>query len=274
MSLSPLPKTRSSPRCPVVSDCLIVDPGFEPDRVIEQIEQKKLTPAAILNTHGHSDHIAGNRAMKTRWPDCPLIIGAGDAPKLTDPELNLSAPFGVRVGQPAGGSDGGGGGYAGAGRHPTGGPRDPGAQRGARRLHLESTARPGSCLAGTCCFEAASGAPISPTGTHSNCFARFASKLFTLPADTVVLPGHGEPTTVEYERQTNPYVGRTNWRGRKPACRDAWLRGSHRVWAQQTAFGLPPQLAQRRLRLWPELRVGFGRLLKIVDRFAGASGHL
>ena len=48
----------------------------------------------ILNTHGHSDHIAGNRALKERWPDCPLIIGHGDVPKLADAELNLSARYG------------------------------------------------------------------------------------------------------------------------------------------------------------------------------------
>src|SRR5262245_41714801 len=50
------------------SRCLIVDPGFEPGRVIDEIQRKRLEPAAILNTHGHSDHIAGNRAMKERWP--------------------------------------------------------------------------------------------------------------------------------------------------------------------------------------------------------------
>ena len=70
------------------NDCLVVDPGLEPDKVMEHLEHAKLVPAAILNTHGHSDHIAGNLALKQRWPDCPLVIGQGDAPKLTDAMLN------------------------------------------------------------------------------------------------------------------------------------------------------------------------------------------
>jgi glyoxylase-like metal-dependent hydrolase (beta-lactamase superfamily II) len=79
------------------ADCIIFDPGFEPAAIFEYIDGHGLTPAAILCTHGHSDHIAGNAAMKRRWPQCPLVIGAGDAAKLTNPELNLSAAFGVAL---------------------------------------------------------------------------------------------------------------------------------------------------------------------------------
>ena len=78
-------------------ECLIVDPGMEPLKIAEAVKEKKLIPVAILNTHGHSDHIAGNEFCKQRWPECPSIIGSGDAPKLTDAELNLSAPFGLEL---------------------------------------------------------------------------------------------------------------------------------------------------------------------------------
>ena len=44
-------------------DCLVVDPGFDVERIIEHLEKWRLTPAAILNTHGHADHIAGNGAL-------------------------------------------------------------------------------------------------------------------------------------------------------------------------------------------------------------------
>src|SRR5580658_2538349 len=63
------------------ADCLVVDPGFDPERILEFLDHQRLLPAVILNTHGHSDHIAGNAALKERWPDCPLIIGHGDAVK-------------------------------------------------------------------------------------------------------------------------------------------------------------------------------------------------
>ena len=64
------------------NDCLVVDPGLEPEKIITYLEKEKLTLAAILNTHGHFDHIGGNAAMKERWPDCRLAIGAREAEKL------------------------------------------------------------------------------------------------------------------------------------------------------------------------------------------------
>lgn len=45
-------------------DCLLVDPGLEPDQITRLLDAEKLHPAAILNTHGHSDHIGGNQAVK------------------------------------------------------------------------------------------------------------------------------------------------------------------------------------------------------------------
>ena len=81
-------------------DCLVVDPGFEPGADSRPAGRAKLAPAAIFNTHGHSDHIAGNGALKERWPDCPLIIGHADAPKLTDAQLNLSARYGRAITSP------------------------------------------------------------------------------------------------------------------------------------------------------------------------------
>src|SRR5687767_11946219 len=82
------------------SDCLVVDPGFDVDQIIEHVTRQRLNLAAILNTHGHADHIAGNEAIKRCWPDVPLVIGAGDAEKLTDPVKNLSRPFGIDVVSP------------------------------------------------------------------------------------------------------------------------------------------------------------------------------
>ena len=85
---------------PERSDCLIVDPGFEPEKIIEHLERRGLTPAAILITHAHADHIAGNDAIKNRWPACQLVIGADEAAKLADARLNLSAMFGLNVVSP------------------------------------------------------------------------------------------------------------------------------------------------------------------------------
>ncbi|MEI7782240.1 MAG: MBL fold metallo-hydrolase, partial [Planctomycetota bacterium] len=75
-------------------ECLVVDPGFEPDRIISWIRTQGLVPRAILLTHGHSDHIAGNEVLRDEWPRLPILIGRGDAAKLTDPAGNLSGAFG------------------------------------------------------------------------------------------------------------------------------------------------------------------------------------
>jgi glyoxylase-like metal-dependent hydrolase (beta-lactamase superfamily II) len=82
-------------------DAIVVDPGLEPDAILQFLDERELQPAAILNTHGHADHIAGNEALKARYPEAPLIIGVNEAALLTDPDLNLSAPFGFAIVSPA-----------------------------------------------------------------------------------------------------------------------------------------------------------------------------
>ena len=45
-------------------ECVVVDPGLEPEKILEQLNARSLVPVVILNTHGHSDHIGGNAALK------------------------------------------------------------------------------------------------------------------------------------------------------------------------------------------------------------------
>src|SRR5262245_57160320 len=82
------------------SDAVVVDPGLEPGAILEALEERKLSAAVLLCTHGHSDHIAGNTALKRTFPDAPIIIGEPDAPLFTDPDLNLSSAFGFEVVSP------------------------------------------------------------------------------------------------------------------------------------------------------------------------------
>src|SRR5437588_6332911 len=86
---------------PARRDVLVFDPGLEPELILDFLRERDLTAAAILNTHGHADHIAGNEAMKAAFPGAPLIIGANEQHLLTDADANLSAPFGMPITSPA-----------------------------------------------------------------------------------------------------------------------------------------------------------------------------
>src|SRR5262249_46125698 len=81
-------------------EALVIDPGLEPELILDFLREEQLTPAAILNTHGHGDHIGGNAALKQAFPEAPLIIGAHEEPLLSDPEANMSGPFGLPITSP------------------------------------------------------------------------------------------------------------------------------------------------------------------------------
>ena len=81
-------------------DAVVIDPGFDTQSILERLALHGLTLAAILNTHGHVDHIAGNEAIKNAFPEAPLFIGRNEAFLLRDPEANMSAPFGLPIASP------------------------------------------------------------------------------------------------------------------------------------------------------------------------------
>lgn len=189
------------------NDCIVFDPGLEPHAILDYLEEHSLTPAAILCTHGHSDHIAGNAALKQRWPDCPLVIGTGDAPKLTEPRLNLSADFGLRIVSP-----------------PADRTLDEGDQFEAAGIELDVMETPGHSVGhvvflcrqtdpwrlfgGDVLFRSGIGRTDFHDGDFDALRRAIHEKLFTLPDDTIVHSGHGPDTTIGQEKQSNPWVGR------------------------------------------------------------------
>lgn len=187
------------------SDCVIVDPGMEPDLIVDYVRQRKLVPAALLITHGHADHIAGIPAMKAEWPDCPIVIGWDEANKLIDPVANLSAKYGIPITTP-----------------PADVLLDEAQPYSAAGMTWETARIPGHSsghivfiwsgpkrkivFGGDILFQGSVGRTDFPGGSMPLLAAGIHKKLYTLPDDTVVLPGHGPATTTGEEKRTNPFV--------------------------------------------------------------------
>ncbi len=193
-------------------DCVVLDPGFEPEKIFAYIDEQQLSPAAFLITHGHADHIVGNVAMKERWPDCPIVIGREEAPKLTSAALNLSASFGAPlVSPPADILLDEGQTYSVAG-FDFEARTIPGHSSG-HMVFIARALKPIIVFGGDVLFAGSIGRTDFPDGSFDALARGIHQQLFTLPDDTIVFPGHGPATTVGEEKNENPFVGRDAGKG-------------------------------------------------------------
>ena len=185
------------------SEAVIIDPGGETEKILDCLEKKKLYPIILINTHGHGDHISGNKELKEKFPDIQICIHKDDAEMLTDPFKNLSLLGGRRYSSP---------------------PADrilnhddkimfgeyvfrilhlPGHTRGGIGIYIDFAGNGEASIlfSGDTLFAGGYGRTDLPGGSHTLLLKSIKQYIFKLDENTIIHPGHGLSTTVKVEKE-------------------------------------------------------------------------
>jgi glyoxylase-like metal-dependent hydrolase (beta-lactamase superfamily II) len=185
--------------CEDTGKAVVIDPGEDADRILQRLAAKTLTVVYLINTHGHFDHVGGNRRMKSAT-DAPLLIHEGDAPMLNRLASDASM-FGLSAeNSPAPDRTLTDGDAIAFGNHALAVLHTPGHSPGGVALHGD-----GCVFVGDTLFSGSIGRTDLPGGDYDTLIRSVREKLFTLPDDTRVFCGHGPETTIGREKRHNPF---------------------------------------------------------------------
>lgn len=191
--------------CEETFEALIVDPGFtdeEWSKIFNKIRKSKVHITHIINTHGHADHISGNFRVKDAT-HATLMVHYEDADMLTDPIKNLSVVFGLNVTSPPPDLTLRGDEDIEVGSLKLKVLHTPGHTPGSVSLYCKSL---GIIFTGDTLFAGSIGRADLPGSSYRELISSIRRKLFTLPDETIVYPGHGKRTTIGVERRLNPFL--------------------------------------------------------------------
>lgn len=183
-------------------DCLVIDTGLQDDQLVEFLKQHNLNPVAVVLTHGHPDHAAGVGALRESFPEIKVYIHKLDAEMLTAEQSN----FGLLMGGTSGT-----------------GPADIMIEDECvieqADIKLQVLHTPGHTSGGICLYSEDEGVVFTDDtlfadsvgrtdlgGNMAQLIKSIKEKLFTLPDDTKVYPGHGPVTTIAHEKTNNQFL--------------------------------------------------------------------
>ena len=182
-------------------EILIVDPADGAQRIIDWINSSGFKPVAILLTHGHFDHIMAVEALRKEYK-IPMYASVNEVDVLANPNLNISTMMGACISMKADELffDGDVLELAGMKLKVI---ATPGHTIGSVCFYIEDEK---VLLSGDTLFEASVGRTDFPTGSSRQLIESIRTRLFILPDDVNVFPGHGGLTNIGYEKTHNPFV--------------------------------------------------------------------
>ncbi len=182
-------------------EAAVVDPGGDADAIYSLLKSEGLTCVKIINTHAHFDHVGGNADLK-EMTGADIYIHADEAPSLQHSD-GAAKMFGVSAGKsPA------------ADKFVADGDMIEIGELKARVAEIHGHSPCGIALifddekiaiVGDSLFAGSIGRTDFPGGNYDALIGDIKEKIFTLPDDTVILPGHMSETTVGREKQYNPF---------------------------------------------------------------------
>ena len=188
-------------------ECAIIDPGMmyrnEYQAISAFIEEKGLTPTHLLNTHMHIDHVAGNEYISKKYG----LVAEGNiednflAERVKEQAQMFGVPYSgsnVTIGKNLSEND-----SIKIGDELLKVIEIPGHSKGHIAFYSE---KDDFIFTGDALFQLSIGRTDLPTGNYNQLLTSIDTKLMTLPDETVVYPGHGNKTTIGFEREHNPYI--------------------------------------------------------------------
>lgn len=171
--------------------------------MLNYLRDNDLRVNAIVLTHAHIDHIAGLWDLARVYPDAEIWIHEREQTWLSDPMANLSGLYGMPVTGPEATRLLKDGDVLRLGDDEWRVLHTPGHSPGGITLHHAGSRQ---AIVGDALFAGSIGRTDFPSSDHETLVRSIREKLYTLPAETVIYPGHGPTSTIGREMKSNPFV--------------------------------------------------------------------